>query len=180
MTAVPQTHTFAGGVWTSSEANSYIRDPIAFLMNKPAAVLRQSVAQSLTSGAYTALTFTTEDLDDDPDGGGAHSNSSNTSRYTAVYAGWYWCSGGASFVASAAGQRAVRYAVNGTAVSGSETFMDANAAFTTELAARAMLVFLNAGDYVELQAMQSSGGALNTEVTAATQSMFSVSWERLA
>lgn len=164
MATVPTTHTVVDGLATSSEMNSYFRDPIAFLMKPPIFRLRQTVVQSLTSGVWTAVTFTTEDVDTDVDGVGGHDNAVNTSRYTARYAGWYEVSFMANIAASAAGQRGGRVAVNGTAITGSESFIDATAAGGIELPASTALVFLNVGDYVEAQALQSSGGAINTAV----------------
>lgn len=180
MTAVPDTHDFASGVATSSEANAYIRDPIRFLLNKPAAELRQTVAQSIPDATWTSITFTTEDLDSDPTGTGAHSTSSATSRYVAVYAGWYRVGGGVEFSVSGTGQRGVAWAVNGTLVNASRTFISATAAVGMDAPARTKMVFLNVGDYVELQAYQNSGGPLNTFATSEAASSMSVAWERNA
>lgn len=182
MATVPETHTVVGGLATSSEMNSYFRDPIAFLQNKPAARLRQTVAQILTTATYASITFTTEDFDDDPDGVGGHDNAVNTSRYTARYAGWYRLGGAVNFTSNATGIRACRWTVNGTAVNASESIGQSVSVggFGSSAVARAEHVFLNVGDYVELQGRQDSGGNLNTDVNAAAMSSMSIAWERLA
>jgi len=176
--AVPATHTFSDGIALSSEMNSYARDPLLFLFSKPAAELRQTVAQSIPNVTWTSVLFDTEDLDSDPAGTGAHSTSSNTSRYVAVYAGWYRVSGGVEFAVNATGQRGCAWAVNGTLVTASRTFISATAATGMGVPARTKLVFLNVGDYVELQVYQTSGGALNTAVVAEGASNMSVVWDR--
>lgn len=180
MATVPETHTFTSGVGSTSELNAYVRDPIAFLMNKPAAVVRQTVVQALTTATFTSITFTTEDLDDDPAGTGAHDTAVATSRYTAVYAGWYRCSGGVCFDSNATGQRGSRWAVNGTGVSASAVLISTFSGNIVSVPAMSRLVFLNVGDYVELQGYQSSGGNINTFVSAEFASSMSITWERLA
>lgn len=154
---------------------------IDFVRNKPAAELRQTVAQSISDSTWTSLTFTTEDLDTDPAGTGGHSTSVNTSRYTAVYAGWYLLGGGYSSAVNATGQRGTRWAVNGLVVSASRAFIAATAAVGFELPARMKRVFLNVGDYVELQVWQNSGAPLNTDTSSAeVGSSMSIAWDRTA
>lgn len=178
MAATPGTHTFTGVVSTSSEMNTFVRDPLLFLFSKPAAELRQTVAQSIPNVTWTSITFDVEDLDSDPAGTGGHSTSSNTSRYVAVYAGWYRVSGGVEFAINATGQRACAWAVNGTLVAASRTLISATAALGMGVPAKTKLVFLNIGDYVEMQVYQNSGGALNTAVVAEGAPSMSVVWER--
>lgn len=172
MATVPSSHDFVSGVATSSEANAYIRDPIAYMLARPIAKLRQTVAQSLTSGAFTPITFTTEDVDS----AGAHDTVTNTSRYTAVYAGWYLVSYTVGFAVSATGRRIAYLTVNGTAVGGTGVALGAFATFATVITASSM-VFLNVGDYVEVNGYQDSGGPLNTSVAQAYEmSSMTVIW----
>lgn len=175
MATVPDSHDFADGIATSSEANTYIRDPARFGLNPPHAELRQTVAQTLTTGVTAAVTFDVEDVDE-PAAAGGHSTSSNTSRYTAQYAGWYLVGGGVGFAANATGQRAAVWAVNGALLNGSQVMEQATSASNNKVGARTKLVYLNVGDYVELHAQQTSGGNLNTAVTASEQSSMSVLW----
>lgn len=183
MPAVPQTKatwTNAVDALSSTNLHAYLRDPIQFLMHKPAAVLRQTVAQPLATSAWVSLTMNVEDLDDDPDGVGGHSTASSTSRYTARYAGWYWLAGGVTITANATGNRGARWAVNGTAVNGGSVLLPATGSGGTRVPARGQLVYLAEGDYVELQGTQSSGVSLNTVVVGEEQPSVCVSWDRLA
>ncbi len=164
MSAVPDSHDFADGIAPSSEMNAYVRDPIRFLFKPPMAELRQIVAQTLTTGVAAALTFTVSDVDQDYLGGTGHSNSVNTSRYTANFPGWYQVSGQASYVANAVGRRAAIWVVNGTSVSSGQLIGPATAASDIEFGSRVKFVYLNVGDYVELFGFQESGGNLNTIV----------------
>jgi hypothetical protein len=174
---VPSSHTFVDGVATSSEQNTYVRDPIAFLLRPPTAELRQIVAQTLTTAVGGAITFTTEDLDSDPDGTGGHDNLTNPSRYTARYPGWYMVSGAVCFVANATGMRHAYLRVNGADVLGSVGSCTPSAADVVAANCRPRKVFLNQADYVELVGYQSSGGNLNTFVTTTPyQSGMSVHW----
>lgn len=180
MVAVPIPRT-----WLTSDAldttnlNGFISDVLTFLLNKPAANVRQTSAQTLTNATPTALTFQAEDFDDDPTGGSGHSTVSNTSRYTANYPGWYMCAGGICFATNASGRRGTRWAVNGTAINGTEAFGPAYSAATTSMPSRTLLIFLNAGDYVELFGYQESGGNLATAITTTQQPHMMVSWDRL-
>ncbi len=173
MPVVPASHTFTATVATTSEANSFIRDPINFSLNPPICQLRQTVVQSLTNNTWVSLNFDAED----EDSAAGHSTSSNTSRYTAQYAGWYLCGGVASISFNATGVRGARFAINGTAHNASRALIPAiGATFGDGVAAPGTLLFLNSNDYVELQGFQNSGGSLNTEVAVAAQSAMSVVW----
>ncbi|WP_050778015.1 hypothetical protein [Micromonospora sp. ATCC 39149] len=184
MPAVPETKS----AWTnnvdaldSTNLNAYLRDPIRFLMDRPAAMLRQTAAQSIpTGGSFTPVTFGSEVFDDDPDGVGGHSTSSNTSRYTVRYPGIYLLGGGCGFAVSATGVRGVAWLLNGAVIDGSDVMLQAvtTASTSTRVPARQITVSLAEGDYVELGAFQTSGGALNTVTGSAAASM-SVTWMRL-
>ena len=177
MATVPDFADFAGGVLTTTTANANIRDPGRFLLDRPACQVRQSAAQSIANATFVAITFGTEDLDSPA---GHHDNVTNNTRFTAQYPGWYQLSGAVAFVANATGQRITRWAVNGTGLNGGDVFSQTTAANDVVAAARTMLVLLNAGDYVELQAWQNAGGALNTSNTAGEQPTMTVTWMRRA
>lgn len=174
MPVVPTPPTVAPGTLTSSVANG-LRDAIRFLQSPPLAELRQSVAQSIPNGAWTAVTFDVEDVDTDLDDAGGHSSGTNT-RYTARYPGWYSLAGGAAWVTNATGQRGVYWAVNGTSVNGSQVLLSAISAFETCVPARLVLAYLAPGDYVEMYVYQSSGGALNTAVVLGAACQAAIKW----
>lgn len=134
--------------------------------------VRQTVAQSLTNSTATPITFTTEDVDTS----GMHSTSSNTSRIVATVAGWYMCNGNISYASNATGIRTTAWQVNGTPINGAGTSTTPVTGVSTRCGAVGTLLFLNVGDYVELLAFQSSGGALLTAVSGSEQSTISVAF----
>lgn len=166
----------AGAVYPTSSPSALIA-AAAFAQKPPMAQLRQIVAQSIASGSFVAITFTAADVDQDFAGTFGHSNSVNTSRYTANYAGWYEVSGAVAWAANATGRRASQWFVNGAGVAGSQQATPATAANDAEVPARTMMIYLNVNDYIELQGFQESGGALNTFVGSTPgQSHMMVRW----
>lgn len=163
-----------GAVFTALQGDAGIRDVDTFLLARPILRCRQTVSQNITTGGvFQPVTFTTEDVDSS----GMHSTVSNTSRATAVYAGWYRVSGGLCWPASATGQRVLGWAVNGVSLNGSDDSMQGFASLSNRQSARSILVFLNVGDYVELMAFQNSGGTLATDVTTTAQGSIDIVWE---
>lgn len=117
----------------------------------------QATVQSVATSTWTSLSIDTETLDSD----GGHSNVTNTSRYTAQVAGTYLVLGFAAFVGNPTGVRGSRIALNGTSVRGSQTNVNTNTGSVWAEPCWAVTA-MNLGDYVEVQAFQNSGGALNT------------------
>lgn len=174
MATVPSTRTWvAGEVVLDTHFNNNIRDVLNFLLAPPIFDGRQTVAQSLTSGTYAAVTLDAEDVDS----AGGHSTSSNTSRYTAVYAGWAEVTQKAGYASNATGRRLIKLRTNGTTdVNGSNATMFSGVTNTLALTGPTKKVFFNVGDYVEMMAAQESGGALNTAVTGPEQSVMGYRW----
>lgn len=175
MTAIPATRTWtAGEVVTDTMFNSTIRDVCNFLLAPPIFRARQTVAQSIVTSTNTALTFTTEDVDS----AGGHSTSVNTSRYTAVYPGWYVPSGGPCFETNATGIRLVDWGKNGTAIDGCRDLRPAVSGFVHSQGARVEKMFLNVGDYAEMIVLHTKGTNLLTSVAAGPeQPSFNMNWE---
>lgn len=174
MSVVPVVPTFSTGIPASSTLNA-LAAALTWAQSPPKAVLRSAAAQSIPNTTWTSLTWDTED-DDSVDG---HSTSSNPSRYTAVYAGWYLVNGVYAAAANATSKRMTRWAVNGTAVTSTMVALPpvTVAANGTACPAVGKLVYLGIGDYVELQAWQGTGGALLTDVAFTDgQSGMSVLW----
>jgi hypothetical protein len=175
MTAVPVPRTWAAGeTITASRLNANISDVLTFLSSPPIVEMNQTVGQSYSSSSTPSvgLTFTTEVVDSD----GMHSTSVNTSRCTAVHPGWYEAAGGVGFAANATGSRGATWAVNGSALNGTFSWLPANASGVAATPARTKKLFLNATDYVELWAAQTSGGSLSTSVAGTEQSSVSLKW----
>jgi hypothetical protein len=158
VTAVPSVPSFATGQVTVTKLTQ-LGDALAYSLATPIATLIQINSQSIPNNTFTALTLDSEGVDS----AGGHDNSTNPSRYTAVYAGWYELSGGCTFVANATGRRLARWIVNGTSVPGSLAGIPGNASILG-FSPRTVYALLDVGDYAELQVYQDSGGALSTFV----------------
>lgn len=174
MPVVPVLPTIVNpGTATISQINQ-IMAAIAYLQMPPIFQGRQTIVQNLVNVTFTAMAFDVEDVDSDVDGVGGHSTTVNTSRFTARYPGWIKCSGTVATAASAVGQRAGRWAVNGTPINAATTFYNCTAAGGAIVNAPSQFVYLNIGDYVELHGFQSSGGVLATQIAAGSQSSMTV------
>lgn len=140
------------------------------LERPPLAVLFQTVVQSVPNGTWGVLTFDSEVVDTY----GGHSTSSNTSRYTCQYAGWYRVGGRAAFDINATGSRGARVHINGAYIRGAATLGAAgnlNGIPYTE-----HVLYLQVGDYVEIAGGQNSGGALSTANVNEAASYMYVEW----
>ena len=149
--AIPVPASVAPGMpITGSLWNAQVVAANAWFTGGPYAILRQTAAQTLAAGTWTAITWQTADSD----GFSGWSASTNPSRYTAAVPGWYRITAQADFAANAtAGFRSIAIEVNGTnnathrfakqqlASYGSASYDDARWTST--------VVRLNAGDYVE-------------------------------
>jgi hypothetical protein len=174
MGTIPVPHTWTAGDDATSSALQTLTDTCLFLLGsatsggskKALARLRQTVAQTIPTGVWTAVTFDVED--DDYDNG--HSTSSNTDQYVAGETAKHIVAGGCGFAGNVTGRRGVRYTVGGTAVNGSEAYIPASAAATGVcVAGRCMIIPLNAGDILRLETFQETGGNLATLATAQQQ-----------
>lgn len=172
MATVPVTRTWvAGEVVTAAYMNNNITAVLGWLLAPAIVQLRQIVAQSLPDGAFTALTFTAEDVDST----GMHSTSVNTTRATSVYPGWYYFSASSSTAANGTGRRGGQWAVNGTTLNAASTLVPPHTAAVV-IPSKGLLIFLNVGDYVEYKAYQNSTAALSTLVTSQEQSNMTGFW----
>lgn len=146
----------AGGTTTALAANS------ANILNsatQPRMAAFHNTTQSINDSTWTVLSLNSEEFDV----GAMHDTGSDTSRGTvpANGGGVYLCIGAASFAGNGTGYRGVRFLKGGATIVGSATIVDPNETDTTVLQCMALLS-LSAADYIEVQAFQSSGGALNT------------------
>lgn len=171
---VPSTRLFqAGEVETGAYLNSAVTNLGNFMLGKPIAQMRQTVAQTFTNSTAAAVTFTTEDVDRD----NGHSNSVNTSRYTAQTAGWYRISGATSFASNTTGVRAAYWYLNGSQLSLTQAVTRSTLiAGIMSLIMPTILQYLNVGDYMELWAFQSSGGNLASDASSGYQPYFMLEW----
>lgn len=157
------------------EGNAEWRDALNFLLAPPRAYGYHNVALNVNNVTFTLVGLTGELYDSS----GMHSTVSNSARINAVEAGLYTLKGHIQFEANGTGARGIMFRKNaaGSPSGGTELFLTYNLPSAGNLG----LVFgsvdanLNATDYVEMYAYQSSGGALNL-VNGATSTFLSARW----
>lgn len=130
--------------------------PIGAIMARGA----QAAAQSLPTGVTTAIEMTAETDDTH----GFHDNATFPSRFTvpAGRGGRYVVTGVVSFASNGTGAREAQLRINGVAAEIVSHQADPSAFFLTRVGVTGIFT-LAAGDFVEVFATQSSGGALNTD-----------------
>lgn len=133
---------------------------LSFWDNKPTANLfNTSNTIAIANNSFAAITWNTS-LDDN---WGAHSNVTNTSRYTVQVAGVYRFSGIFTTVANATGYRLIGWAQNGTEISNSRSYNpNPSGTVINSVVAPTLKLRLGVGDYVEMLVFQNSGAGLNT------------------
>jgi hypothetical protein len=159
---------------TSALWMSNVYNGLMFLANPPLAVLYQASPQSIPNNAFTPIQFDASGIDTYA----GHSNTTNNSRYTSQLLGWYEISGVCGLASNTTGARGLSIFKNGVQPAGPATQVTTNPTGTgtnTDMPMFAAWVQLDAGDYVELQVLQGSGGALST-VTGVPGSVMTVRW----
>lgn len=128
--------------------------------------VRQTIAQSIATGVTNAaLLFDTEDFDT--------ANMWSTAakdRLICTKAGIFEVFGSVSFNAQATGRRGGFWAKNGTNLTQAASFYQATASSLGSFAMPTCLVRLAVNEYIQLNAYQDCGVALNTGSVATTQS----------
>lgn len=126
----------------------------------PQARVFNSAAIATTTAVVKVVTFDSERFDN----GGLHSTSSNTSRLTAPITGLYEIGACVEFASNATGYREVYFTLNGATAIAVDVRPAVNGQATVlPLSTQYRLV---AGDYVEVNALQTSGGNLNVNAAA--------------
>lgn len=120
-----------------------------------------SVAHPLANDTVVTLTFDSEDEDSTE---GFHSTSSDTSKLVipAGLGGLYLAYGAVGYVSNAVGARLTTFAKNG-AVSRGRNLLPPTGGGAVSAYIIVRPYRLVPGDYLQLQAYQNSGGALNTD-----------------
>lgn len=165
-----------------NHAQSDVTDLTTDLADKATAVFpifagRASTTQSLTNNTDAAVLLNVEDLDTHS----GHSTVTDTSRWTCPtgWTGYYFVSGQVCFAANATGLRRVHLEVNGAVISGTHSILTATAVADGGVRATTSgLVHLDVGDFVELNAFQTSGGSLSTEVISTAAAILHLTWVR--
>jgi len=155
----------AGSVATAAQFNA-IKAAIDFWALTPRCYAYGSATQSLTTATYTMLALGAEVFDIVQSGDTAmHDNTTDNSRITIRTPGKYALTGQISYASNATGVRKCLIVKNGTTVLAEADIPAIAGGITSVVGAGPVIVPLAAGDYVELQAYQSSGGALATDVS---------------
>lgn len=131
-----------------------------YVRHIPYCVLRRSSNQTLTTGANTAILFDTEDTDTD----GLHDLVTNTSRLTISRTGLWLVGAALRFAGNATSFRRTTIVRNSTDVLSSMN-METVTAVVQDIALPVVLRRLTAGDFLELFAVQNSGGNLDVQAT---------------
>ncbi len=130
----------------------------------------KNVSQSLPNATYTAITYDAESYDTDA----FHSTSTNTSRITipSGKSGYYSVFFIGCFAANGSGARVIKIQKNGVNDLSTAVLFGNSGAQTSMVIAD--VLNLTAGDYLEVLAYQSSGGALNFENPTGQGAVFGV------
>jgi len=135
----------------------------------------RSTDQSISSGAWTAISFSSATWDDRPSSLSPQWSSGTPTRLTCRADGLYLITGHLSFAGNATGRRVARIFLNGS----TEIALQSHPASSTNPVHLTFSVLrkLTAGNYIELGAFQDSGGALNVLTGTYTPVL---SWTRIA
>lgn len=168
----------AGERPTAAQFNQEIRDNIAALANPPSCRVYRGADQSIPATTVTTILWTLEEWDSTA---GMHSTSVNTSRIVAPISGVYTVTFQAVFQGNATGRRSILLLANGTTYFGKDERPPVTAGGPDHTAMSITMDWkLTAGQYVEAQVAQTSGGALNFLSGAGREfGSFSIRWAGL-
>lgn len=157
-----------GDKLTAARFNS-IATALNFLLNPPEVNATNTAGTSIPNNVLTLVPFASETKDTGPTWDGAmHDNVTNNSRVVATTAGTYRVEARIAFAANATGRRAISVRLNsgGSGSGGTQQFAIGIAnpgAGDLAVCKDAIEVSLAANDYIEVFAIQSSGGALTLD-----------------
>lgn len=117
----------------------------------------RGTAQSINNSTFTSINLTSESVDTD----GLHDNVTNNTRLTIALTGKYLIIGFLQFATNGTGERICRLLLNGTDGLG-DFGLPASASIAIVIVNSAYSGF-TATNYIEIQAWQNSGGALNVD-----------------
>ena len=166
MGTIPTPGTQTASAVVSSTLLNGFRDVMAFWSNPPACQAYQSTAQSIPNNTYTAVKLNSE-LYDNVQAGDTpmHDLVTNNTRITVRTAGMYLIAGSVGFATNTTGVRKVQLYKNAATGLGEATAPPVSGV-TTAIPVGPVIVPLAVGDYVEIRAFQTSGGALNTDASS--------------
>lgn len=144
-------------VASAARLNAQIMEDLRFLFQPPTcAVKRSGGTESIANNTATRVSFDAEEYDTDS----MHSTVTNNSRVTATTAGKYLITANANWASNTTGRRYLSIAKNNTT-----TLAQMNSAPVSGTGECGQAIVsaasLSAGDYVELEVYQNSGGSLD-------------------
>lgn len=154
-------------VVTAANMNTHLRDNMTFVGNPPRCSVFNSGVQSIANGTTVVLTANSENYDSDT----MHSTVTNTSRITATTAGIYLVVATVRFAANATGFRFIEFFFNATTAS---TAMLIPAPTSDAVLSASRPFSFTASQFIEIQAHQTSGGALNVTLENFSATLISV------
>lgn len=129
-------------------------------MGTPMCLMRATAAQTLNTSTWTPLDFDTEDKDTM----GAHSTSSNISRFTPTIPGYFAMITQLIFEPFASGAHGLAFTMNGSANYRYNKVQGPPGGGRDAVMTSALLPFNGTTDYCQATAIQSSGSSLLTNV----------------
>lgn len=143
-----------------------INSSLSEITKYPACRVYNNTNISLASGSYASLPFNSEDFDTD----NIHDVTTNNTRLTCNTAGVYLITVNVSFFMNATGSRSLKILLNGSTIIGMVT--DNTSTILTMRLNINTIYKLSVGDYIEIQAYQDSGSALNVPYEAKSSPAF--------
>ena len=170
----PRTWT-AGETVTAALMNTHLRDNLTAIVAAnplvvPAARVYNNANQSIANSSLTTVAFNSEYFDTDT----IHDTSTNNSRLTCKTAGIYLIEGGVSFNTNGGHDVALNVLLNGT-TNIKQVRYRAVVAYLAKIEI-STTYSLAVNDYVELQAFQNSGGAVNAVAETNNAPVFSMAY----
>lgn len=159
MSPIPYTSptTVVTGTTIASAWGNSVKAAVDYGENTPACRVFHSAAQSITTSAVSqVLAFNSERYDTLA----MHDNVTNNSRITIVDAGLYLITAAVEFAANATGYRQIELLLSAATFIAIDNRVSVGAGDTTKCNISTVYKF-TAGQYLEVRAMQTSGGALN-------------------
>jgi hypothetical protein len=164
----------AGVLATATMLQAGVGDVFDFLLDPPAAMVRRGTAQTIANNTPVAISFDTEDLDNDT----MHDPATNPTRLTCQTPGRYRVGGMIPYDPGATGVREIRIVKNatGVAINGSRVILAAGGSASFCVASPSFEVSLAAGDFLELYAFHTQGASLTTTAANGVFPMLSARW----
>lgn len=145
---------------------------LAKVLSAPMARVYHDANQSIADSTWTTLAFNQERFDTDT----IHDTATNNSRLTIQTAGKYILFANVEFDVNGTGGRGLRIILNGDTTNGiiGQVLLPATAAASQRMVIATPPYDFSAGDYVELQVWQNSGGARTVAAIAAYSPEFGI------